>query len=203
MKLLFGSLGSLLLLCQCTVPLPGRADGIDPNPFNLLEEQATAKNRDASRISVPVLSSPALEKRWGKPKLLVGPKGGYALRYQDPGDANRHLTIFGSPQLYRTAGPIPPPYTRVGYGKETKTFSAAEVSQSWRKTRIVDKDVRFCIAEANFIDPVMQFSTETFRLTAPDGRTASYRIRSSSDNSKPEEEIDDLMRTLSFERPDR
>lgn len=198
MKLLFVSLGSILLLCQCSVPLPGRADGIDPNPFNLLEAQATAENRDPSRIRVPVLRSPSLEKRWGKPRLLVGPKGGYALRYQDPGNTERTLTIFGSPQEYRTAGPIPPPYTKVGHDKETGTFSAKEVSQTWRRTVIEGKDVRFSIAEANFIEPSMQFSTETFRLTAPDGRTASYRIRSTTDGKSPEVEVDGLLRTVSF-----
>jgi hypothetical protein len=203
MKLLFGSLGSILLLCQCSVPLPGRADGIDPNPFSLLEDQATAENRDPSRISVPVLSSPALDKRWGKPKLLVGPKGGYALRYQDPASPKRHLTVFGSPLRYRTAGPLPPPYTKVGYRKESNAFSAVEISQTWRKTLIAGEDVRFCIGEANFIDPITQFSTETFRLTAPDGRTASYRIRCTSDSTKPEEQVDGLLRTLSFERMDR
>ena len=68
-------LASSFVLCQCQSLVPGRADGIDTNPFHLLEGQATAPNHDISRLSVPMLSSPSFEKRWGKPKVLVGPKG--------------------------------------------------------------------------------------------------------------------------------
>lgn len=198
MKLFFGFVGSTLLLCQCSMYRPGRADGIDPNPFYVLNEQATAENRDPSRISVPFLHSQALEKRWGKPQLLVGAKGGYALRYEDPADKRRHLTIFGSPQRFGTAGPIPPPYTKVGHDGNSNTFSAVEVSQTWRKTTIAGREVRYCIGEGNFADPAMQMSTETFRLTAPDGRTASYRIRTASEEAKPQNEVENLLRTVSF-----
>lgn len=185
--------GPALLLCQCTAFLPGRADGIDPNPFSVLETQATAANRDPSRISVPVLRSVELEKRWGKPKLLVGPKGGYALRYEDPKTDGRHLTIFGSPQMFRSAGPIPPPYTDLGFDAEKKTFKPVEVSQKWQNVGLAGKNVRYFIQEGASDDRPAQISTETFRLTAPDGRTASYRIRSASQNG-----VEDLMRTVSF-----
>jgi hypothetical protein len=185
-----------LLLCQCTSFRLGRADGIDPNPFSVLEQQAKPENHDPKRITVPVLRSAILEKRWGKPKLLVGPKGGYALRYSDPKNDSTFLTIFGSPQMFGTAGPIPPPYTDLGMDARKKTFAPVEVSQTWQSTRIAGRSVRFHITEGASGDEPMQFSTETFRLTAPDGRTASYRLRTASANDTIK--ITELFETAAF-----
>ena len=189
---------SALVLCLCSFWRPGRADGIDPNPYNLLERQATAENRDPNRISIPVLRSPALEKRWGRPELLVGPKGGYLLRYEDPEDDDTHLTILGSPQVFRTAGPIPPPYTEIGFDRETNTVTPKEAGQLWRKTRVAGREVRYYTAEGFSGDQPAQISTETFRLTAPDGRAASYRIRTAANDDNPRNGAEALMGTLSF-----
>lgn len=180
MRFLLVSAAPLLLLCQCESTLLGRADGIDPNPFQVLEQQAKPENRDASRIKVPVLRSAALEKRWGKPRLLVGPNGGYALRYEHPRQRGSHLTIFGSARKYPVAGPFAPPYTDLGADPQSGTFSPREVAQSWQNVRIAGRGVRYCIAEARSDEDPVQYTTETFRLTAPDGRTASYRLRSAS-----------------------
>lgn len=174
------SLALALCLCQCTPMLPGSAEGIDPNPFMLLEKQATAANRDASRITVPMLRAPSLENRWGKPKLLVGPKGGYALRYQNPRDATEHVTIFGSPEKFKKAGSIPPPYTDVGHDEKKMTFTPMEVSQKWQSTLIAGTPVRYYISQGKSAGEPLQYSTETLQLTAPDKRKASYRIRVSS-----------------------
>jgi hypothetical protein len=187
-----------MVLCHCSPSLPGRADGIDPNPFNLLETQATAVNRDPSRIVIPMLHSPVLEKRWGKPRLLVGPKGGYALRYGDPSRVSRHVTIFGSPEKFNTAGSVPPPYTELGHDKNDNTFNPVEVSQKWQFVEIAGKNVRFYISQGASGNEPMQYSTETFRLKAPDGRTASYRIRVSTDGRNPDHDVPTLMRTASF-----
>ena len=189
---------STIFACQCTPWLPGRADGIDPNPYNVLERQAKAENRDPSRISIPVLRSPALEKRWGKPELLVGPKGGYLLRYEDPKDDDTHLTILGSPTMFKAAGPIPPPYTEIGFDKKANTVTPKEVSQMWRRTSVEGRDVRYYTAEGFSGDQPAQISTETFRLTAPDGRTASYRIRTASNDDNPANSAESLMRSVAF-----
>jgi hypothetical protein len=184
-----------LFCCHCTPMLSGTAEGIDPNPFMLLEKQATAANRDASRIVIPILRAPDLEKRWGKPKLFVGPKGGYALRYQNPKSGTEHMTLFGSPEKFRKAGPIPPPYTDVGHDEKKMTFTPMEISQTWQSTRIVGKTVRFYISQGKSGGDPLQYSTETLPLTAPDGRTASYRIRVSSDRS----DITPLLQTARFD----
>ena len=189
-------IASGFLLCHCSFPGAGRADGIDPNPFNLLENQAQPENRDPSRISVPVLRSAALEKRWGKPKLLVGPKGGYALRYENPANDSTHLTIFGSPTLFPTAGAIPPPYTDLGMDAQKQTFVPVEVAQKWQTVEFAGRSVRFCVAEGHSGDEPVQFTTETFRLTGPDGRTASYRLRAATVDDGTT--IESLLRTAAF-----
>jgi hypothetical protein len=189
---------SVFCICQCSPWLPGRAEGIDPNPYNVLERQAKAENRDPGRISIPVLRSASLEKRWGAPKLLVGPKGGYLLRYQNPTDEGTYLTILGSPTMFKTAGPIPPPYTVIDFDKKANTVTPREVSQTWRKTTVAGREVRYYTAEGNFIEPAADISTETFRLTAPDGRTASYRIRTASNDDNPANSAESLMRSVAF-----
>ena len=195
MKYLLGAVGSACLLCQCTSFHLGRAEGIDPNPFSVLEKQATAENRDASRIVVPVLKSKDLEKRWGSPTLLVGPNGGYALRYENPARAGQHVTVFGSAKRYSTAGLIPPPYTEIRIDRETGSVEPAEVSQSWRSLSISGRSVRYYISEGATGEQYDQYSTETFRLTAADGRTASYRIRCAA---RSDEEAAGLMGRLSL-----
>ncbi len=181
-------------LCQCSPPQSGRADGIDPNPFELLEKQATAANRDPSRITVPVLRSAAMEKRWGKPRLLVGPKGGYALRYVNPANPSNHLTIFGSPQRFATAGGLPPAYTEI----PGDSVLPVEVNQTWRSLGLAGRTVRYYISEGRIGTASPQFSTETFRLTAPDGRTASYRLRAASSGSRADGDVAGWFATAGF-----
>jgi hypothetical protein len=190
---------TLLGLCQCQSTAPGRVEGIDTNPFQLLEKQATAANHDLSRLQVPLLGSPSFEKRWGKPKILVGPKGGYGLRYQDPAHEGTHLTIFGSPTRFGTAGTVPPPYTDLGFDRQSGTVQPREVRQEWQHARIAGRDVRFYISEADSPQDAWHYSTETFRMTAPDGRPASYRIRMGSAMGNSPAEVIRALGSLQFE----
>jgi len=145
-----------------------------------------------------MLRSAALERRWGSPKLLVGPKGGYALRYENPADPSNHLTIFGSPDRFPTAGRVPPPYTDLGANQGANHIAPTEVRQQWRHLQLAGRDVRYYINEGALGDEPVQFSTETFRLTAPDGRTASYRLRSASRDSQPAAAVEKLFRSAAF-----
>jgi hypothetical protein len=187
-----------ILLTQCTLWRPGRAEGIDANPYVLLERQAKAENRDPSRIAVPMLRAPVLEKRWGKPTLLVGPKGGYLLRYQDPSDQNRFLAIYGTAKSYLLAGPLPPPYTDLGIDPETNTFNPREVNQLWSFAQVAGRTVRYYISEGPQEKLPAVYSTETFRMTAPDGREASYMLRASSKPKKKGLEVEDLFGSAAF-----
>lgn len=196
MRPVFLAIPPLALLCQCQSPVLGRAEGIDPNPFQVLEKQARPENRDPKRVAVPMLKSPSLEKRWGAPKLLVGPKGGYALRYRNPRNSAIHLTIFGSPDIYPVAGMFPPPYTDLGMDPRTGTYNPREVAQGWQTSHISGRGVRFFITEASSPGAPLQYSTETFRLSGPGGRTASYRLRTSS--ARGAEDARSLFETATF-----
>ena len=196
MRIVLPAVLPLILLCQCQSPMLGRTEGIDPNPFQVLERQAGPENRDPKRIAVPVLKSAALEKRWGAPKLLVGPKGGYALRYQNPRHRDIHLTIFGSPDMYPIAGAFPPPYTDLGMNSRTGTYTPREVAQGWKTAHLSGRGVRFYITEASSPGAPVQYSTETFRLTGPDGRTASYSLRAAS--ARDAADARSMIETASF-----
>lgn len=189
-----------LLLTQCALWRPGRAEGIDANPYVLLERQAKAENRDPSRIAVPVLRAPTIEKRWGKPTLLVGPKGGYLLRYHDPSDRNRFLAIYGTAKTYLPAGPLPPPYTDLGIDPKTNTFNPREVNQLWSFAQVAGRTVRYYISEGPQDKLPAVYSTETFRMTAPDGREASYMLRASSKSPKKGLEVKDFFESASFSK---
>jgi len=147
---------------------------------------------------VPVLHSPDLEKRWGKPKLLVGPKGGYAMRYTDRRQKDLHLTVFGSPEMFPIAGLTPPPYTELIRDPKNNTIHPVEVDQMWRLVMIGGRPVRYCVTEGGADGQPVEYSTETFRLTAADGREASYRIRVSTAGVLEGDRVAALMKTLSF-----
>lgn len=197
MKLLL-SCGCALFLCHCAMPSVGKRDGIDPNPFELLEKQATAGNHDPSRIRVPILRSQELERRWGQPRLLVGPQGGYALRYENPANRAHKLTIFGSPARYPTAGGTAPCYTRLDIDRQLGTLTPVSVKQSWLEVMLAGRSVRYCITDGPQDDQPTLFSTETFRLTAPNGRTASYRLLAAAPGKDPAAAASHLLRTAAF-----
>jgi hypothetical protein len=187
---------AILLLSHCAPPLPGRHDGIDPNPFRVLEKQAGPEHRDPSRRKVPLLVSRDAERSWGRPRMLVGPKGGFGLHYQDPRDPASHLTVFGTRERYPAAGPIPPPYTELRYDRETGTIAPRERMQRWNQAGIAGKKVRFSIAERQDSQPV-QYATETFRLPTPEGGSASYMVRVAS--TKGAAEARRLLESLTTE----
>ena len=196
MRLIPATVVPIILLCQCHMPMPGRADGIDPNPFEVLERQAKPENRDPKRVTIPMLRSNILSQRWGSPKLLVGPNGGYALRYENPRNRALHLTIFGSPEMYPIAGALPPPYTDLGIDARSGTYTPREVPQRWKSARLAGRSVRFHLTEARAPGEPVLYSTETFRLTGPGGRTASYRMRAAS--AKGAEDARALFETSTF-----
>lgn len=187
-----------VLFSQCRSLTPGRAEGIEANPFELLEKDASIAARPLDRIGIPMMESPELERRWGKPKALVGPKGGYGLRYEDPKRSGVHVTIFGSPKSYSVAGAVPPPYTDLQVDRQTGTVNPVEVVQSWRVARVAGQPIRYCITEGGTTAGPLQYSTETIRIKAPDGRSASYRVRMGMTSGHPLGPVEKVLETLRF-----
>lgn len=179
--------------------MAGTNDGIDENPFDVLERQSsTWQVKSAKQASVPILRSRSLEKRWGKPNLLIGPDGSYALRYRNPSSPVIALLIYGSPANYlMPAGIVPPPYTEVRHDRKGKIHTA-EVSQQWREAVVADKKVRYCISEETDGDHPNQFVTETFRLTDKKGRQGSYRIRIGAGNGGGAYDVKKMLESVDF-----
>ena len=185
-----------MLLCRCA--FPGAEETIDPNPYQLLEEQAGPENRDRSKVNVPMLKAPDLAKRWGAPKFLTGFNGAYALRYENPKDKTQTLTIYGTSKKYPVAGPVPPRYTDVGHDEEAGTFEPKEVNPVWYFSKIDGKIVRYAVVEEGATDDPWELATETFRHTAADGREASYRIFVSLPGKAPHLEAGEFLELVTY-----
>lgn len=198
MKFVLLPLAACFLLTQCSLFTAGTNHGIDENPFDVLERQsATWKAKSPKRVSVPILRARSLERRWGKPDLLVGPDGSYALRYANPSNRAIAVLIYGSPSTFLPAGITPPPYTEVRRDKRGK-IHANEVPQQWRQAEIEGKTVRYCISEETDGSHPNQFATETFRLTDKKGRSGSYRVRVGSGRDGTSNDVRKLLETVKF-----
>ncbi|HEX2751391.1 MAG TPA: hypothetical protein VHM91_25500 [Verrucomicrobiales bacterium] len=181
-------LSSALFLCQCTTPVEkteaagnhtkASADltmpGIDTRNLNRMDEGGSKEG-----IRVPFLHAPDLEKRWGKPKLTVAPDGSYALSYSNPKRRFQHLTIYGSPGKFPTAGPVPPSYIDVDFTPAGPT--TAPKRQTWRTTTHLGHTLRYCVTSPDSGADVAELTTETIALAGPDGRTGSYCLSGGSD----------------------
>lgn len=191
------SILSLLLLTQCTTPPvnQGRVSGIDPVPFNLMSSDAPG---DPAAVRVPILRSATLEQRWGKPKLLVAADGSYHLRYVNPQRSFQALYIYGSPKSFAPAAGSPPPIAGETFDYTKHELVSVQRPQEWKTLTIAGKAVRYYVSQAETgADPV-GLSTETFTLTAPDGRTGSYMLSADSDSDKPGLTHEDFFRSAGF-----
>lgn len=199
MKQFLLAAASCAFLCQCSVFNAGRNDGIDENPFDALETQVSSwKDHSPRRVKVPILRSRTYDRQWGRPELLVGPKGSYALRYRNPANRAISMVIVGSPDKFEPAGITPPPYTDIGRDRKTGKLHPREVSQSWRTAEISGENVKFCISEEVDGAHPNHFVTETFRLKDKKGREGSYRVRVASGREKTRYEVTRMLKTVRF-----
>lgn len=158
----------LLLLCHCAQTPPPPERTLVPGTFYTAENAST----DLSKVSVPVLRSSALERRWGKPKVRVLADGSYQLYYTKPNDEFESLSVFGSPEVFPT--PAQPPAYQESYGPRM-------IQPAWLGSHSISgTPIRYAqSSDLSGADPI-EYATETIRLTSPTGRTGSYRIIASS-----------------------
>ncbi|MES2995930.1 MAG: hypothetical protein V4733_03880 [Verrucomicrobiota bacterium] len=198
MKHLLAPLAVCLSLCNCSLFTAGTADGIDANPFTVLETQSSGwKAKSPKRVSVGILRSRKLDNRWGSPDLLVGPDGSYALNYKNPGNPRIGMVIYGSPQMFLPAGITPPTYTEIIKDRKGK-IHAREVSQSWREAEIAGQTVKYCVSEETDGPRPNNFVTETFRMKDKKGRVGSYRVRISAGKEGSRLDAKHLLETIRF-----
>lgn len=117
-------------------------------------------------IKIPILKSPFLEKKWGKPEISTSPDGLYRLYYDDPEGSFDNFTITGSPKPLVTFGDTPPPIGGMG----------TSTPQEWETTRIMGQEVKYFIETSGGNNGEM-WATEAFSLTSPDGRIGYYRLQ--------------------------
>lgn len=153
---------------------------------------------DPAAVKVPLLKSPALERRWGRPALKVKADGSYELTYQNPARSFQMLSIYGAPGSFPRAGATPPNLADLDYDPATKQMVPVSRPQQWQTITIAGQAVRYYVAQPDSGADPARMRTETFTLTAPDGRTASYLLEADSDTEAAGSSHQDLMRTASF-----
>jgi hypothetical protein len=89
-------------------------------------------------------------------------------------------------------------HSRLDVDPHQGTLTPVSVTQEWQTLTVAGHSVRFCITDAPQDRQPALFSTETFRLTAPDGRTASYRLRAAAPGKDQSAAAANLLRTAAF-----
>lgn len=151
------SLGLLLFLSTVAAAAPPGSspvgDEVDHALAPGLWEQAAPRGTYA-QIGVPILSSPEMERRCGKPRLTVVADGSYVMTYRNPKDAGEYLTIAGTRRQI--------PVVKGATGKPAKDGTLELMGQ------------RFAYYFSGSEDP--EIMTQGMSLKAPDGRTGNYVV---------------------------
>jgi hypothetical protein len=161
-------------LFQCAGNSPTAVDVLEPRPYFMSDAPGSL-----DEVRVPVAQSRILEVRWGKPELSVLSDGSYLLKYQQDESGFERLLVIGSPAIFGTAA-SPPSYMEQIYDEEAREPKLVEQQPEWVVGNALGRSVRYAMSSAGSGADPQEFATETFRASAPDGRSGSYRIFASS-----------------------
>jgi hypothetical protein len=186
----------LLFLTQCATPPQDERDpGLDRSPYHLAEKHSPS----LAGVSLPILKSPALEKRWGRPRITILPTGGYHLKYSKPGDEFEGLSIYAAPGTRNSDAPTPPAYWDTSYDERKGEAISVPVKQSWRTVDIAGRATHvYTDSPGSGADP-LQLSTVTFPINRSGKPAASYRVTGTSNLEDGEKMILSYMRTVAWE----
>ncbi|WAC21404.1 hypothetical protein OVA24_08390 [Luteolibacter sp. SL250] len=184
-----------LLLTQCaTTPEEEKDPGLDRSPYHLAEKTSPT----LAGVNLPILKSPALEKRWGSPRITILPTGGYHLRYTKPGNEFESLSIYAAPGTLDSDAPTPPGYFDMGYDEKKGEPISIPVKQSWRTVDIAGRSTHvYTDSPGSGADP-LQLSTVTFPASRPGKHAASFRVTATSNLEDGESIILSYMRTVAW-----
>ncbi|HVJ46725.1 MAG TPA: hypothetical protein VM511_10095 [Luteolibacter sp.] len=180
------------LLTQCATQNPHTKE-IDRVPFHRAAETSSLEG-----VTIPVLHSAKLEKRWGKPKITVLPDGSYHLSYSKSGNGFETLSIYGVPGSINSDAPTAPTYQDIGYDEKRKTATMVPYQQKWQTIEILGRPIHLYIDNPGGGADAFQLSTVTFSHQIPGKPIGSYRIVSSSNIDGPGEVIDSYIKTVTF-----
>lgn len=182
----------LLALSACTTNAP-KDPGIQPSAYYSIEPTTSLDS-----VQIPVLKSAALEKRWGKPEIIVRPNGGYLLSYSKPGDSFETLRIFGEPGRIDTESPTPPTYTDIGPpAPGSSSPRMIEHTQEWSTVTLLGRPVHYYLRSPGGGADAPEWSTVTFSRGEL-GPSASYRILTTSNQEEGEKIAEGYMKTVGF-----
>lgn len=186
----------LFFLTQCATPPEDENDpGLDRSPYHLAERNSSS----LAGVTLPVLESPALEERWGRPRITILATGGYHLQYTKPGDGFESLSIYAASGTRDSDAPTPPTYPDMGYDEKKGEVITIRVKQSWRSVDIAGRPTHvYTDSPGGGADP-LQLSTVTFPANRPGKPAASYRVTGTSNMEDGEKVILSYMRTVEWE----
>ena len=180
----------LLLVTACTSGNPNDP-GIQPSAYYSLKPAASL-----DEVKIPVLKSPALEKRWGKPEIALRPNGGYMLTYSKPGDSFETLRIFGEPGRIDSDAPTPPTYTDIA-APGSNSPQLREYMQEWSTVTVLGRPIHYYLRSSGGGADAPEWSTVTFPMGTL-GPTNSYRILATSNQEDGGKVAEGYMRTVGF-----
>lgn len=171
------------LLQHCATKPSATADkGLDAGHFRNSPEVSSL-----ATITIPILRSPYLEKRWGIRTMNVTPDGGYRIHYSKPGNHFESLEIFATPGSIDSDSPKPPDISHYG-----------SIPQDWQTYFIAGCTVHAYIETTGGGDTPSTVSTVTFPVTLPGKPTASYRIIATSNDGENSPAIRSYLTSPSF-----
>ncbi len=129
---------------------------------------------------MPVLRSGYFESKWGKPDANVMSDGTYQLRYRQGTSLN--FVIIHSLIEMKPTPATPPDWAEAHYDPEGLSPAPPAHQQSWKKTTILGKAVKWYQEDGGSGADFPGYRTEDFSLTSPDGRTGYYRITVCTDS---------------------
>ena len=183
----------LLFIASCAVE-DKKDPGIDTSVYHLSEHSPSLEG-----VKIPVMQSFGLDKKWGKPKIVVLKNGGYWLSYSKPGSSFEMLRIYGTPGRVESDAPEPPPYRDIGAPAPGTDYpSMQEYTQKWNTIELLGRPIHYYLRSPGGGADAPEWSTVSFCLEKPGEPTASYRIVSSSNLEHGDKIMEGYMKTVGF-----
>lgn len=153
---------------------------------------------DLSLTKLPIVKSPALEKRWGKPKISVLPDGSYKITYLSPRSSFEALSIYVRPGFKNTDAPKPPPYGSIGFDEKTNAPIPVKTPQEWSTAKIMGKPVHtYCDYAGDGADPA-SFDSITFSPEIPGSPAFNLTLSATSNTEIYENTARSYMETVKY-----
>lgn len=165
--------------------------------FALRDHLSEAKNR--KKVFIPFLHSPALERAWGKPELLVGKDGSYLLSYQSPHSSLDLFTIHAFSTPFPALSEVPVTNEPAMVNDELATIRR---HQEWEAASLILKrpdttqrlGLRYFQLDGGGGADAPLYATDTFTITL--GQSTGYYVLTTTTVS---ESMEQRLQNLALE----